>query len=67
MSVDFDISFLLVDWNDTVYLETLKKVRAFVESDPDILNDKSFYIMGFGWDHTRWANGDRWPTSVRNN
>lgn len=29
-------------------------VRRFIESEPDVANDTSKYIEGWGWDHTAW-------------
>ncbi|RPD54198.1 hypothetical protein L226DRAFT_523911 [Lentinus tigrinus ALCF2SS1-7] len=42
--------------------ETVGRVRAYIEADPEILNDKSKYVEGWGWDHTKWLL-EEWPTS----
>ncbi len=44
--------------------ETVARVRAYIEADPDILSDKSRYVEGWGWDHTKWLL-EEWPTYVR--
>lgn len=36
----------------------------FIESDPELLRDKSVWIEGFGWDHTKWGSGENYPTAV---
>ncbi|TFK83915.1 hypothetical protein K466DRAFT_497548 [Polyporus arcularius HHB13444] len=41
--------------------ETVARVRAYIEADPDILSDKSKYVEGWGWDHTKWLL-EEWPT-----
>ncbi|KAI0692540.1 amidohydrolase family-domain-containing protein [Cerioporus squamosus] len=43
--------------------ETVSRVREYILSDPEILNDKSKWIEGWGWDHTRWIL-EQWPTSL---
>ena len=40
------------------------KVRAFIESDPVVLNNRSAFVEGWGWDTTKWPV-ERWPTPVR--
>ncbi|RDX40454.1 hypothetical protein OH76DRAFT_1490256 [Lentinus brumalis] len=42
-------------------VETVARVRAYIEADPDILSDKSKYVEGWGWDHTKWLL-EEWPT-----
>ena len=34
--------------------------------DPDILEDKTKYVEGWGWDHTKWLL-EEWPNYVRSN
>ncbi|KAI0656518.1 amidohydrolase family-domain-containing protein [Cubamyces menziesii] len=41
--------------------ETVGRVRAYIEADPDILEDKTKYVEGWGWDHTKWLL-EEWPT-----
>ena len=45
-------------------LDAVARVRAFILSNPDVLNDTSKPITGGGWDHTVWPSTS-WPTSVR--
>lgn len=39
-------------------------MKAYILADPDIINDKTKYVEGWGWDHTRWLL-EQWPTYVR--
>ncbi|KAI0768647.1 amidohydrolase family-domain-containing protein [Trametes elegans] len=41
--------------------ETVARVRAYIQADPDILADKSKFVEGWGWDHTKWLL-EEWPT-----
>ncbi|KAI0351006.1 hypothetical protein OH77DRAFT_1411838 [Trametes cingulata] len=41
--------------------ETVERVRAYIEADPDIFEDKTKYVEGWGWDHTKWLL-EEWPT-----
>jgi hypothetical protein len=45
--------------------EAVAVVREHVLSNPDILEDKTKWIEGWGWDHTSWPT-QHWPTAVRN-
>ncbi|TBU22980.1 amidohydrolase family-domain-containing protein [Dichomitus squalens] len=45
----------------TSVAETVQRVKAYILADPDILNDKSKYVEGWGWDHTKWLL-EEWPT-----
>jgi hypothetical protein len=45
------------------FLEAVRRVREYIKTRPDILNDTSAWIDGGGWDHTSWP-GAEWPTSV---
>ncbi|TFK54024.1 hypothetical protein OE88DRAFT_1654482 [Heliocybe sulcata] len=38
-------------------------VRRYIESDPDVANDTSKYIEGWGWDHTSWPKQE-FPTAA---
>lgn len=38
-------------------------VRKFILSHPDIKNDTSKFIEGWGWDHTSWPV-EEWPTAA---
>lgn len=42
--------------------EVVMSVRDYIVSDPDINNNKSKLVQGWGWDHTVWSEG-RWPTA----
>ena len=42
----------------------MERVRAYILADPDIVNDKSKFVEGWGWDHTKWLQ-EEWPTYVR--
>lgn len=46
------------------HLETVARVRGYILSNPDVLNDTSKFILGGGWDHTVWPTTG-WPSSVR--
>jgi hypothetical protein len=38
-------------------------VRKFVVSSPDIKNDMTKFVEGWGWDHTSWPI-EKWPTAA---
>ncbi|KLO17744.1 hypothetical protein SCHPADRAFT_820968 [Schizopora paradoxa] len=40
----------------------LERVKAYVLSTPDVLNDSSIWIRGWGWDQTKW-NSPEFPTA----
>ncbi|KAK0226064.1 amidohydrolase family-domain-containing protein [Armillaria fumosa] len=42
--------------------EVVQSVRDYIVSDPDINNNKSKLVQGWGWDHTVWPEG-RWPNA----
>ncbi|RDX40455.1 hypothetical protein OH76DRAFT_1412962 [Lentinus brumalis] len=42
--------------------ETVSRVREYILSDPEIFHNKSRWIEGWGWDHTKWIL-EQWPTS----
>ncbi|KAI0930719.1 hypothetical protein AcW1_003666 [Taiwanofungus camphoratus] len=44
--------------------ETVRRVKEFILSDPEIRDDRSQYVEGWGWDHTKWPNTE-WPTYVQ--
>lgn len=44
--------------------DAVAKVRAYIESDPAILNNRSAFVEGWGWDTTKWPV-ERWPTAAR--
>ncbi|KAM5535097.1 hypothetical protein V8D89_011183 [Ganoderma adspersum] len=41
--------------------ETVERVKAYILADPDILDDKTKFVEGWGWDHTKWLL-EEWPT-----
>ena len=45
-------------------LETVERVKAYILADPDIAEDKTKFVEGWGWDHTKWLL-EEWPTYVR--
>lgn len=44
--------------------EVLERVKSYVLSRPEVLNDTSIWIQGMGWDQTKWP-GAAFPTAVR--
>ncbi|KAJ3554225.1 hypothetical protein NM688_g3217 [Phlebia brevispora] len=42
--------------------ETVHRVRKFIESQPDLLRNKTRLIEGWGWDHTKWLEAV-WPSA----
>ncbi|PSR72158.1 hypothetical protein PHLCEN_2v11950 [Hermanssonia centrifuga] len=42
--------------------ETVARVRDYIQTHPDILNDKSKLVEGWGWDQTKWLKSN-WPTT----
>ena len=46
--------------------EVLDSLEEYVRSHPEIEEDPSFWIQGWGWDQNRWKNWDSgFPTAVR--
>ncbi|KAJ7235541.1 amidohydrolase family-domain-containing protein [Mycena rebaudengoi] len=43
--------------------ETVARVRQYILSNPEILNNPDAFIRGGGWDHTSWPDA-RWPTAA---
>ncbi|KAJ7434315.1 amidohydrolase family-domain-containing protein [Mycena galericulata] len=43
--------------------DTVARVREYILSNPDILNNPHAFIRGGGWDHTSWP-GASWPTAA---
>ncbi|KAJ7065050.1 amidohydrolase family-domain-containing protein [Mycena amicta] len=43
--------------------ETVRRVRNYVLSHPEIHQNTSAWILGGGWDHTVWPT-TRWPTAA---
>ncbi|KZT04626.1 uncharacterized protein LAESUDRAFT_727798 [Laetiporus sulphureus 93-53] len=41
--------------------ETVRRVREYILSDPDLKHDKTKFVEGWGWDHTNWERDD-WPS-----
>ncbi|KAK0212699.1 amidohydrolase family-domain-containing protein [Desarmillaria ectypa] len=42
--------------------EVVTSVKDYIVSDPDIYDNKSKIVQGWGWDHTVWPEG-RWPNA----
>ncbi|CCM04368.1 uncharacterized protein FIBRA_06541 [Fibroporia radiculosa] len=40
--------------------ETVARVKDYILSNPELRNDKSKYVEGWGWDHTQWKK-EEWP------
>ena len=47
----------------TEYLDVVERVRAYVVSHPDVQNDMTRWIEGWGWDQTTWSIA-QFPTAV---
>jgi hypothetical protein len=56
--------FRMINPMKPVVLDAVARVRAYILSNPDVLNDTSIAITGGGWDHTVWPSTS-WPTAVR--
>ena len=44
--------------------ETVQRIRQYIQSTPVLRHDKTKYVEGWGWDHTKWLQGS-FPTAVR--
>ena len=44
--------------------ETVGLVRNYILRNPDIRDNKSFFVEGWGWNHMQWYL-EKWPTYVR--
>ena len=45
-------------------IETVRRVRDYVHSNPALRHDKTKFVEGWGWDHTKWVQST-FPTAVR--
>lgn len=43
--------------------DTVLRVREFILNNPEVLNDKTKWIRGGGWDHTIWPSSN-WPSGA---
>jgi hypothetical protein len=43
--------------------DAVKVVRDYILANPDVYDNTSKFIEGWGWDHTSWPV-ERWPTAV---
>ncbi|KAF9792984.1 amidohydrolase 3 [Thelephora terrestris] len=43
-------------------LEAVEHVSNYIKADPAIYHNFSYFIEGWGWDHTRWP-AEQWPTT----
>jgi hypothetical protein len=41
--------------------DAVAAVREYILANPDVQNNMSRYVEGWGWDHTAWK---QWPTAV---
>lgn len=48
----------------TLNTDILEKLKAYVLSHPDVRHDHSRWILGMGWDQTKWPSAT-FPTAVR--
>src|SRR5258708_6549982 len=46
------------------FLEVIDHVKSYLVSHPDVTNDTTRWIIGMGWDQTKWP-GERFPIAVR--
>lgn len=44
--------------------ETVWRVRDYIQSNPKLRTDKTKFVEGWGWDHTKWLQS-AFPTAVR--
>jgi hypothetical protein len=49
--------------NRSSEIEAVKLVKEFVMGTPEVRDDPSKIIEGWGWNHMGWA-GRAWPTAV---
>lgn len=56
-------SYCVVYLNTCPLVEVILRLKAYLNNHPDILNDRSTWIQGMGWDQTRWP-GKQFPTAV---
>ncbi|KAF5359593.1 hypothetical protein D9756_003425 [Leucocoprinus leucothites] len=42
--------------------EVIERIKQYLKSHPDVLNDPSRWIEGMGWDQTKWEN-KQFPTA----
>lgn len=45
-------------------LAVVARVRDFILRHPDVLNDRTRFVEGWGWDHTAWP-AEVFPHFVR--
>jgi hypothetical protein len=43
--------------------DVIERIAKFIRSDPELLADPSRFILGLGWDQTKWAGGE-FPRAV---
>lgn len=43
--------------------EVIERIKHYLKSHPDVLNDPNHWIEGMGWDQTKWE-GKKFPTAV---
>uniref|UniRef100_A0A8H7XPQ0 Amidohydrolase 3 domain-containing protein n=1 Tax=Psilocybe cubensis TaxID=181762 RepID=A0A8H7XPQ0_PSICU len=42
--------------------EVIERIKAYILAHPEVMNDKSRWIEGMGWDQTKWP-GSQFPTA----
>ncbi|PCH43503.1 hypothetical protein WOLCODRAFT_75587 [Wolfiporia cocos MD-104 SS10] len=45
----------------TAQVECVSHVKEYILADPELRDDKSKFVEGWGWDHTRWLK-EEWPS-----
>lgn len=45
------------------HTEAVGHVSNYIKADPTIYHNISYFIEGWGWDHTKWT-AVQWPTAV---
>ena len=57
------VTCIILQYADPASVATVEIVKQYILNDPEIRDDKSKYIEGWGWDHTKWTP-EQWPTAV---
>lgn len=59
-----EVSFArpMIKWR--VLPETVRRIREYIHANPDLRNNKTKTVEGWGWDHTKWLQMS-FPTAVR--
>lgn len=46
--------------------EVIERIKQYIQSHPNVLNDPDRWIEGMGWDQTKWES-KKFPTAVGHN